>query len=176
MLLDSKHVNLARFLPVLVFSLSVFCLAAVLSPRLAGAAPRKAPDFSLKAADGKVYSLSAYRGKAVLLNFWATWCPACVEEIPSLKALAQRYKGKLQIISVSIDGSERAVKEFLSKDPLPYPVLEDPDRKVSFDLYAVFALPVTFFVDKNGDLAGKYYGAQDWTSPRMISKVEELMK
>ena len=112
----------------------------------------------------------------MLLNFWATWCPACVEELPSLKALAQKFSGKLQVLSVSIDGSEAAIKGFLKSDPLPYPVLEDPDRKVAFDLYAVFGLPATFLIDKNGNLADKFYGAQDWTSPKMVSKIKELMK
>ncbi len=178
MLLISKQVNFRCFLSfVLVFGL-IFGLSGVLSPRAAQAAPdkSKAPDFSLKGVDGKTYSLSAYRGKAVLLNFWATWCPACVEELPGLQALAKRFKGNLQIISVSIDASESPIKDFLSKEPLPYPVLEDPDRKVAFDLYAVFALPVTFLIDKNGDLAGKYYGAQDWTSAKMIGKIKELMR
>ena len=141
----------------------------------AGAAS-KAPDFTLKAVNGKTYRLSAYRGKAVLLNFWATWCPACREELPSLVALAKRLKGKVQVLSVSIDSSEAPLKQYLRKHPLPFPVLSDPDRAVAFDLYAVFGLPATFLIDRNGNMAERIYGAQDWTAPEMVNKVEKLAK
>ena len=164
-------------LPIfVVFSLAVFGLAAGFSASPARAAVSKAPDFSLKAVDGKTYRLSAYRGKAVLLNFWATWCPACREEMPSLVAMSRKFKGKLQVLSVSIDSSEAPLKEYLEKHPLPFPVLSDPNREVAFDLYAVFGLPATFLIDKNGNLVNRIYGAQEWTSPAMVNKIEELTK
>ncbi|MDA8090176.1 MAG: TlpA disulfide reductase family protein [Nitrospiraceae bacterium] len=140
-------------------------------------AAEKAPDFSMKGIDGKTYTLADYKGKVVLLNFWATWCPNCVEELPSLKKLAAKLKGKdFQVLSVSIDSGEPPVKDFLAHDSLPFPVLEDFQRKVAFDLYAVFGVPATFLIDKQGGLAGRYYGARDWTSAEMVQKVQDLLK
>lgn len=136
----------------------------------------KAPDFSLKSVNGKTYRLSAYRGKPVLLNFWATWCPDCRAELPSLVAMAGRFEGKLQVISVSIDSSEGRLKEYLKAHPLPFPVLSDPKREVAFDQYAVFGIPATFFIDKNGNLVKRVFGSKDWTSPRMAGKIEKLIK
>ncbi len=158
--------------------LIVLCLAAYgFSAVPAQAVSSKAPDFSLKSVNGKTYRLSAYRGKAVLLNFWATWCPACVGEMPSLVAMAGRFKGRLQVLSVSLDSSEGPLKEYLRKHPLPFPVLSDSRREVSFGLYAVFGLPASFLVDRNGNLVNPpIYGAQDWTSPAMLNKIEKLTK
>ena len=143
----------------------------------ASSAADKAADFSLKGVDGKTYTLSSFKGKAVLLNFWATWCPACVEELPSLQKLSAKFKGQdFQILTVSIDSEEGPVRDFLAREPLPFPVLEDPKRKVAFDLYAVFGVPASFLIDKQGQLTGRYYGSQDWTSPDMVRKIEALLK
>ncbi|MDA8388151.1 MAG: TlpA disulfide reductase family protein [Nitrospiraceae bacterium] len=156
----------------LVVCLLFFSIAVVLSLQAEGA---QAPDFSLKAVDGKTYSLSACRGKAVLLNFWETGCPACVAELPSLAALARRFKGRLQVLSVSIDSSEAPLKDYLRQHPMPFPVLSDPKRDVAFGLYAVFGLPVTFLINGKGDLIGRISGGRDWTSPGMLNKIEEAM-
>ncbi|MDA8387595.1 MAG: TlpA disulfide reductase family protein [Nitrospiraceae bacterium] len=166
-----------RFFPplLIVFCLASFGFAGIFSARTAEAAAAKAPDFSLKTVNGKAYALSAYRGKPVLLNFWATWCPACREELPSLVKLARKYKGKLQVLSVSIDSPAGPLKEYLGNHPLPFPVLSDPNREVAFDLYAVFGLPATFLIDKNGNLIERVYGAQDWMSPGMVGKVKKLL-
>ena len=140
-------------------------------------AAEKAPDFSMKGVDGKTYTLAAYKGKVVLLNFWATWCPGCVEELPSLKELAAKLKGQnFQVLSVSIDSDGAPLKDFLARDPLPFPVLEDFQRKVAFDLYAVFGVPASFIIDKQGGMVGRYYGSRDWTSPEMLGKIKELLK
>lgn len=140
-------------------------------------AAQKAADFSLKGIDGKTYTLSAYKGKVVLLNFWATWCPACVEELPSLKKLSAEFKGQdFQVLAVSLDSGEGPIKDFLAHEPLPFPVLEDPGRKVAFDLYAVFGIPASFLIDKQGGLEGRYYGSRDWTSPDMVQKIKALLK
>lgn len=161
------------FLGFFLFSM-FFCSPGFLP---VSSAAEKAADFSLKAADGKTYTLSSFKGKVVLLNFWATWCPACVEELPSLEKLSAKFKGQnFQVLSVSIDSEEGAVRDFLARQPLPFPVLEDPKRKVAFDLYAVFGVPASFLIDKQGQLTGRYYGSQDWTSPSMVSKIEALLK
>ncbi|MDA8169689.1 MAG: TlpA disulfide reductase family protein [Nitrospiraceae bacterium] len=152
--------------------------ALAVCPALArAAAPGKAYGFSLKGVDGKTYSLSEFRGKVVLLNFWATWCGECVKEIPSLERLEARMKGQaFTVLSVSVDDSEEALDKFLRKTPLPYPVLRDPERKVAFDLYAVFGLPASFLIDKNGNLVERIYGSRDWDSADTVGLIEGLIK
>ena len=168
--------SLSRFFLAVFLGSMLFFLCSPGILRAASAA-EKASDFSLKGVDGKTYTLSAYKGKVVLLNFWATWCPNCVEELPSLKKLSAMLKGRdFQIISVSIDEDEGAVRGFLARQPLPFPVLEDPKRKVAFDLYAVFGVPASFLIDKQGQLIGRYYGSRDWTKPDMVKKIEALLK
>ncbi len=177
MLKVNKHLNSLSRLSLAVFVGSL--LFFLLSPGFlrASSAAETAPGFSLKGVDGKTYTLSSFKGKVVLLNFWATWCPACVEELPSLKKLALELKGQdFQVLSVSLDSGEEPIKSFLAREPLPFPVLEDPKRKVAFDLYAVFGIPASFLIDKQGQLVGRYYGSQDWTSPAMVQKIKALLK
>jgi len=142
---------------------------------LAQTKTQKAEDFSLPGADGRTHALSAYRGKVVLLNFWAGTCKPCVEELPSLAVLYEKMKGReFEILAVSQD-REKDLKKFLAKNPLPFPVLKDPEKEVSFDIYAVFALPTTVIVDKEGNIVERVYGPRDWANEEEIRKIEELI-
>ena len=103
---------------------------------------RQAPAFELKDVDGNTVSLSSYKGTVVLLNFWATWCPSCREEFPSLNKLSRQLKNKkFSVIAVSIDRSVSDVRDFLKKHPSGFTVLVDHSLSVSRTLYKVFVLP-----------------------------------
>jgi len=164
------------------FIAAFFILLLLSAPPCAGAKmlaqtkTQKAEDFSLEGTDGKTYTLSSYRGKVVLINFWATTCKPCIEELPSLAALSERMKGRDFVVLAVSQDKEKALKKFLAKNPLPFPVLRDTHKEVSFDLYAVFALPTTVIVDKNGYVAERIYGPRDWGSEEEIEKIEELLK
>ena len=116
------------------------------------------PPFSAPDLDGRVISTAALRGKVVLVNFWATWCPPCREEIPDLVALQAKYKDTLQIIGVSQDsGSIDAVRRFASLHSINYPiVMSTPEIERLFP--NVYALPTTFIIDRDGRLAQKHIG------------------
>lgn len=135
----------------------------------------RAPDFTLKDLNGKTVSLSAFKGKVVLLNFWATWCPPCREEMPALNKLYHETKHRgFEIIAVSTDKSVSDTKGFLQKNKLDFPVLFDEDRSVA-KLYRVFSMPTTFLIDRNGMIVEKFYGEYDWTETETKGKIEKLL-
>ena len=137
---------------------------------------RQAPEFALKDVNGSTVSLSSYKGKVVLLNFWATWCPSCREEMPSMNKLARQLKNReFSIIAVSTDRSVSEVRDFLKKHPSDCTVLVDYSLVVSKPLYKVFVLPTSFLIDKKGIIVEKYFGGEDWTGPDMVKKIESLL-
>ena len=117
-----------------------------------------APDFILQSLNGNNVQLSSFRGKkAVVVNFWATWCPPCREEMPAFEDMFVRNKDELEILGVNLQESERAINNFLLEIPVTYPLLLDPDKEVK-ELYNVFTQPVTYFVDKEGFIVDKKFG------------------
>ncbi len=123
-----------------------------------------APDFELLALGGDHVKLSSYRGNIVFLNVWATWCPPCREEMPSMELLDQRLKGRnFKMLAVSIDrDGEKVVPPFIEKHGLGFPVLLDPNSE-TYRLYGLTGVPETFIIDKNGIILQKIIGPQDWT-------------
>lgn len=125
-----------------------------------------APEFSLTSFDGRVVKLSDYRGKVVLVHFWATWCPPCVEEIPTLDSLNRALFSKdFEILAVSVDeGGAAAVSAFMNKNKLTLPVLLDPQRSIA-GLYGTFKFPETYLVDRQGIVREKVIGPRNWAIP-----------
>ena len=134
----------------------------------------KAPGFSLKDLNGREVVFSSLKGKVVLLNFWATWCPACIGEMPSLNKLYHAMKPRgLEIVAVSTDGSANAVRDYLNKKGIEFQVLMDEKRTVTKQ-YKVFSLPTTFLIDRNGVIIEKFFGEYDWTDQEIKRKIEKL--
>ena len=137
---------------------------------------RRAPEFKVKDINGSEVSLASYKGTVVLLNFWATWCPSCRDEMPSLNELSGQFKNrKFSVIAVSTDRSVTDVKDYLKKHPLDFTVLVDSNLSISRSLYKVFVLPTSFLIDKNGIVVKKYFGGEEWTDPEVIRKIESLL-
>jgi thiol-disulfide isomerase/thioredoxin len=131
-----------------------------------------APDFTV--SDGqRTVKLSQFRGKPVLLNFWATWCPPCVQEVPGLVALQQEMGDKVTIVAVSMDVDEEAYKAFTAKKMPGVLTVRDPEHKSS-SLYGTFAYPETFLIDKDGKIQRKFIGPMEWNSPDMIEYFHKL--
>ncbi|GBE37062.1 thiol-disulfide oxidoreductase ResA [bacterium BMS3Bbin07] len=136
---------------------------------------REASPFSLKDLKGQEVSLMDFRGKVILLNFWATWCPPCISEIPKLNNLRKAYADKnFEIIAVSTDRSLSTIKKFIRKHPVSFVVLHDSSIKVSRK-YNVFSIPTTFLIDKKGKIVEKFLGEYDWNSPEIRKKIDELL-
>ncbi|MBC7964167.1 MAG: TlpA family protein disulfide reductase [Steroidobacteraceae bacterium] len=137
-----------------------------------------APEISvISVADGAPTKLSALKGKVVLLNFWATWCPPCREEIPSMMKLNSAMAGKpFQMVAVSIDeGGKQDVESFFKTNGFNLPTYLDPNGNAA-KAYGVTGVPESFVIDKNGVLVKKVIGGLDWDSAEVISFFEELMK
>jgi thiol-disulfide isomerase/thioredoxin len=125
------------------------------------AAGKPAPlQFTLKDMNGIDVKLASFKGKVILLNFWATWCPPCREEIPTLIDLQQQYGDRLVVIGVSIDDTEAKLKPYATQMHMNYPVLVGKDRQDVQDAYGpLFGIPVSVFVDRDGRIWKRHSGA-----------------
>jgi cytochrome c biogenesis protein CcmG/thiol:disulfide interchange protein DsbE len=133
-----------------------------------------APAFSLPRSPSGNLSLRDFRGQVVILNFWATWCPPCVAETPSLEAFASKMKDRgVVVLGVSVDQDRASLEKFVDQYHLTYPIARDPSRNVP-TRYGTYKFPETYIIDRNGYVAEKIIGATNWTDPRMISFVEAL--
>lgn len=133
---------------------------------------RPAPQFTVQDADRTV-SLHDHRGKIVVLNFWATWCPPCVEEMPSLVAMQAKMRDKVTVLAVSTDQDKSAYDRFLIDHKVALLTVRDPEFKSS-RLYGSFRYPETYVIDGNGILKRKFIGPVEWTKPEIIDYLNKL--
>jgi len=138
---------------------------------------KPAPDFTLKDLAGNPVQLSSLKGRVVLVNFWATWCPPCREEIPSMARMVQAMQGKpFQLLAISVDeGGKNAVEGFFKKSGNVLPALLDTDGAVS-RLYGTTGVPETFVVNPKGVVVKKVVGAMDWSDPQVLAALDQLGK
>ena len=133
-------------------------------------------DFNLKNLEGDDITLSSFQGKVVFLNFWATWCPPCRGEMPSIQKLHEKMQDRdFIILAVSIGEKENAVKNFIEKNNYTFPVLLDPDNQAAQD-YDISGIPTTLLVDKEGKVVFRETGSRNWASTEIIEQIEELLK
>jgi len=133
-------------------------------------------DFSVPGFPAGSLDLSSYRGQVVVVNLWATWCPPCVEETPSLEAFAEKMREHgVVVLGISVDDDADALKDFVQKYHLSYPIGRDPDRALSAR-FGTFQFPETYILDRRGLLAEKIIGATDWGDSRIQNFVLDLAK
>ena len=149
-------------------------------------AGKSAEDFSMElsglsaatgqpAVAGKLTRLSDFKGKVVVLNFWASWCPPCVEEAPALNRLQERIAARGGvIIGVSIDDDPDKYDKFLKDFGVPFPTWRDPSSKVMHD-YGTVMIPETYIIDRHGRIARKIIGPQQWDSPELTAYFDYLL-
>ena len=137
----------------------------------------KAQDFRLEDLKGEKWQLKNLKGKVIFLNFWATWCGPCKEEMPSLETLYQQFKEKnFVFLTISVDyEGKNPVKEFIEKKRYTFPVLLDPKCE-TLDLYQVQGIPTTILIDKRGVMIGKVTGPRNWMSREAISLLNQLIQ
>jgi peroxiredoxin len=135
----------------------------------------KAPDFSLKDVRGNDIALSSFKGKVVLLNFWATWCPPCKAEMPAMNKLYNEMKSRgFEVLAVTSDSSLSDVNDFLSRNKLDFRILFDEKKSVT-RLYKVFSMPTTFLIGRDGTIVEKFYGEYDWTERDVRATIEKFL-
>jgi thiol-disulfide isomerase/thioredoxin len=133
------------------------------------------PALELEDVDGKVHRLGDYKGKVVLLNFWATWCGPCREEMPSMQSLGDSLKSRpFAVLAVNVGEGPRAARAFGEKMALRFPILLDQDMKTT-RAWSARVLPASFVIAPDGKVAYSYLGAIDWNSPEVRTRLERLM-
>jgi cytochrome c biogenesis protein CcmG/thiol:disulfide interchange protein DsbE len=164
-IVDSASVILAF---ILLVGLSG-CYSGSRPPRIGS----NAPDFSVRDSEHQV-ALAQFHGQIVVLNFWATWCAPCVEEVPSLVEMQRRMKAKgVTVVAVSIDVDESAYRQFVKNHNVNLVTVRDPDQKVS-KLYGTFGWPETYIIDRTGVVRRKFIGPVDWTEPEVTDFLSKL--
>ena len=160
----------------IVVMLALFCFALYSSlHETVVNAGDKAPDFTVTADSGQTFTVHNFNGKLLLLNFWATWCAPCVEEVPSLNQLARQLGPQgLVVLGVSVDKDPNAYKNFLQHFPVSFQTARDPDEKVNLK-YGTIQFPESYLIDRNGKVVEKFISAQNWASPEMIQHVQSLL-
>jgi peroxiredoxin len=139
--------------------------------------PTTAANFTVPGLTGRPLRLNDFKGRVVFLNFWATWCPPCKEEMPSMERLYRRYKDKgFTILAISIDsGGPGPVAAFAKSFALTFPIGLDPELSVA-NQYALRGLPATFLIDRRGAIAALALGARDWDSKNAHAVIESLLR
>jgi peroxiredoxin len=135
-----------------------------------------AEDFSLPTPAGGTFKLAEHRGKVIMVNFWATWCPPCLEEMPAMDRLYRQHRDAgFVLVAVSVDADPKKVTPFVTQHKLTFPVGLDPRMDLA-NAYAVRALPSSFFVGRDGSLAALAIGPRAWDGDAAHSLVEELAR
>ncbi len=162
---------------VIILSLTLNDTSFEFSNQVAIESDIPAPAFSFPGLDGKKVSLSDYKGKVVLVNIWATWCPPCVDEMPSMEKLYRKFKEQnFEILAVSIDESgSKAVAPFMKKNRLTFPALIDSDGTIK-SAYRITAIPESFIIDKQGVIVKKIVGPLDWADPQVFRFIGDLIE
>lgn len=179
---EKKAIGYLILIPVVVVAAIVVLTMVFGEKKVARkAAPLKlgdmAPDFTFPDLDGNKVNLASLRGKVVFINIWATWCPPCRDEMPSMEKLYQHFKGRdFEILGVSIDVlGEQVVRPFMKELNLTFPALLDTQGRIK-SLYATTGVPESFIVDKQGRIAFIAIGPREWSKPEFIEFFEKLVK
>lgn len=132
------------------------------------------PEFNLSDLDGAPHRLSDYRGKVVVVTFWATWCGPCREEMPSLQQAWRRLRrNDVQVLALNIAQTQYQIQRFLDDSPVSFPVLLDPDAAVSQE-WGIQLLPATYVLDPKGRVAMHVVGKRDWDDPDTLKELVAL--
>jgi peroxiredoxin len=168
-----------RHVVVIAAAVAAAVLAALLlsepvpDPIRAG---QPAPDFQLpRLSDGSPVSLGALRGRVVLVNFWATWCAPCLEEMPAMERLYQELRGEgFELVAVSVDAGRDEVQAFRDRLDLSFPILLDPERAVAH-AYQSYRYPESYLIDPSGRIAARYIGPRDWDAEVYARSIRRLL-
>jgi peroxiredoxin len=134
------------------------------------------PEFSLATPDGKKISLKDLTGKTVFLNFWATWCTPCREEMPAMEKLYQEYKDKnFVVLAINVKDRKQEALNFVKELKLTYPIAFDPEAQVA-SLYGAWGLPTTYLIGPKGQGLARGWGPAEWYSPAARKMFKELLE
>lgn len=163
----------SRLLVVIALAFLVAALSCRKNPGVR--AGDLAPEFTLPDLEGEMRSLADLRGRVVVLNYWATWCPPCVDEMPSLQKLHEALADKgLSVVAVSVDERFEDIERFARQFGLTFTILHDDGMKVSRS-YQTFKYPETYVIGRDGRVKSKVVGERDWIAPSVIRDLVNLL-
>jgi thiol-disulfide isomerase/thioredoxin len=137
--------------------------------------PEPAPELRLALLDGSEIDLRRHRGEVIMLNFWATWCPPCRKEMPSMRRLAERLDGQaFRILAVNVGESREEIEGFLETVPLPFQIVQDPNMEAT-QAWGVPGLPYSFLIDAEGLIRYRLAGEYEWDSAAAVETVSRLL-
>lgn len=169
--------NLDRVLKIMIGVLVVgllFVAGGTLEQRIVGVGDT-APGFSITTDNGRSVSLSNFGGKLLVLNFWATWCAPCVQEIPSLDAFQERMKSKgVVVVGVSVDKNEQSYKQFLQRAKVSFLTSRDAEANIGAS-YGTFKYPETYVINSEGKVVEKFIGPENWMDDSVLQRIEKLL-
>ena len=171
---DSKTQQALRIAILALLAVLVGVLVTTLHERIVVVGD-SAPDFSITTDSGRTMSAANFGCKLLILNFWATWCPPCVDEFPSLNRMAAGLAGSgVVVLAVSVDKDEKAYRTFLERNRPSMLTARDPQVKISAD-YGTFRYPETYIIDSQGKVVRKYINSQPCDDERMINDIRSLL-
>jgi len=155
---------------------AIVATLAIALPALAGSSASPAPAFTLAARGGKDVSLAQYKGQVVMINFWASWCGPCRQEMPLLDSIYRKY-GKLgfTLLGVNVEPDSKAADDWLKQTPVSFPILYDRDSKVS-KLYNVAGMPSTVIIDRSGKLRTLHRGYKPGDENEYLDSIRALIR
>ncbi|WP_150912998.1 TlpA family protein disulfide reductase [Marinobacter halotolerans] len=157
----------------IVLSVALLCGAAVTQGKEMN---EPAPDFTLKSRSGENLRLEDFRGQVVMLNFWASWCGPCRQEMPLMDNIYEQYKDLgFTVLAVNVDENREEAHRFLDKVPVSYPILYDPESRVS-EQYNVQAMPTTVMIDRNGKARFVHYGYKPGYEDDYETQIRQLVR
>ena len=135
-----------------------------------------APEFTLSNPDGKKVSIKDFRGKLVFVNFWATWCTFCRDEMPAMERLYREFKGKgFEVLAVNVKDNREEALAFAKELKVSYPIVMDPQGEVGL-LYGAFGMPTTYLIDRKGLVLARLWGPADWYTPGARKLIKTLLE
>jgi peroxiredoxin len=163
----------SRFAALAVRTIAALAIAL---PALAVSSSAPAPDFALEARGGKTINLSQYKGQVVMINFWATWCGPCRQEMPLLESIYKKYnKMGFTLLGVNVEPDSKPAEEWLKQTPVSFPVLFDKESKVS-TLYKVSGMPSTVIVDRKGNVRVIHRGYKPGDENEYLNSIRTLVR
>jgi cytochrome c biogenesis protein CcmG/thiol:disulfide interchange protein DsbE len=169
-----KLERLLQILMVAALGLLVAVVVSTIEERVVVAGDT-APNFSITTDSGRKITRSDFGGKVLVLNFWATWCPPCIEEIPSLEQFHKQLSGAgVVVLAVSVDRNAAQYSRFLERAGITFLTARDPEAEIS-SRYGTFKYPESYIIDRRGKVVQKIIGATNWTDPRMINYIRSLL-
>jgi cytochrome c biogenesis protein CcmG, thiol:disulfide interchange protein DsbE len=134
-----------------------------------------APNFKVTSDSGKSFTRDDFGGKVLVLNFWASWCAPCVDEIPSLNEFARQFGPKgVVVLGISIDRNEKLYKRFIERYKVPFATMRDPEAVISGN-YGTFQIPETYIIDRSGKVVEKIISNQNWMDPDFLARIRRML-